>query len=108
MPVITDKQISNQKIKRSLKISSIIVAAFIMLLLISAYVVEPFEVNGISMEPTLHTGNILLVWKFPQTWAEITNSQYIPSRANIIILEKTQISEEQLVKRVIGLPGDSI
>jgi signal peptidase I len=60
------------------------------------------------MQPTLRTGNIVLVWRLPQTWAELTNSQYIPARSNLVVVKKLAVSNEQLVKRVIGLPGDTI
>jgi signal peptidase I len=76
--------------------------------LILTYVVGFTVVNGISMQPTLYTGNILVVWKLPQTWAEITRGQYIPKRSNVVIVEDTNNSGELFVKRVIGLPGERI
>jgi signal peptidase I len=72
------------------------------------YVITPIEVNGISMQPTLHTGNIMLVYKWPQTWAHLTRTQYIPNRTNIIIIAKNSVSQEQLIKRVIALPGETV
>ncbi len=76
--------------------------------LILTYIVGFTSVNGISMQPTLQTGNILLVWKLPQTWAKITRNQYIPKRSNVVIVEDTNGSGEYFVKRVIGLPGERI
>jgi signal peptidase I len=76
--------------------------------LILTYVVGFTEVNGISMQPTLYTGNVLVVWKLPQTWAKITRGQYIPKRSNVVIVEDTNNSGELFVKRVIGLPGERI
>jgi signal peptidase I len=86
----------------------IIVAVLVFLYLITTYIVTPIEVRGISMQPTLHTYNVVLVWEWPQTWATITNSQYIPKRGSIVVLQKTAVSEEELIKRVIGLPGDNV
>jgi signal peptidase I len=83
----------------------IILAVFVLLL---RFVIEPFSVDGISMQPTFHTGDVVLVWRWPQTWAELTNGQYIPDRTNLVVVKKLAVSEEQLIKRVIGLPGDSV
>ncbi|HUY53434.1 MAG TPA: signal peptidase I [Candidatus Dormibacteraeota bacterium] len=87
-------------------IRAIIVIIVFTLTLI--YVVTPISVSGISMEPTLHTGNIMLVYKWPQTWARLTGSQYIPARTNIVIVAKNSVSEEQLIKRVIALPREQV
>jgi len=84
------------------------VATLIFFILILTYVISPTEVNGISMQPTLKTGNIMLVFKWPQTWARLTGSQYIPSRTSVVIIAKNSVSEEQLIKRVIALPGETV
>jgi signal peptidase I len=89
-----------------LRIAIWTVVAIAVLVFISSFVVEPFVVDGISMEPTLHTGNVVLVWRWPQTWANVTNSEYLPERSNLVVIAKTPVSGEQLIKRVIGLPGD--
>jgi len=67
------------------------------------------------MQNTLHNGDRLIVWKLPRTWARITGHQYVPKRGDIIILTESGLSNygdaqdtKQLVKRVIGLPGDRI
>ena len=83
----------------------IVIIVFVLTLI---YVITPIEVNGISMQPTLHTGNIMLVYKWPQTWAHLTRTQYIPNRTNIIIIAKNSVSQEQLIKRVIALPGETV
>jgi len=87
-------------------IKAVIVIAVFTLTLI--YVITPISVSGISMQPTLHTGNVMLVYKWPQTWARLTGTQYIPSRTNIIIIAKNPVSNEQLIKRVIALPGEKV
>ncbi len=94
--------------KKIWRLPLIMVIVIVALYVITAYVVTPVEVRGISMQPTLHTGNIVLVWEWPQTWARITNSQYIPKRGSIVVLQKTPVSGEELIKRVIGLPGDNV
>jgi signal peptidase I len=111
-----DRYDKNQKIytsqdveKKERKKLFYIIPAFLVLLYLTVnFVVSPFAVDGVSMQPTFHTGDIVLVWRLPQTWASITNTEYIPSRSNVIILNKTAVSGEVLIKRVIGLPADHI
>jgi signal peptidase I len=67
------------------------------------------------MQNTLHNNDRLIVWKLPRTWSRITGHQYVPKRGDIIILTESGLSNygdtqdtKQLVKRVIGLPGDHV
>jgi signal peptidase I len=85
---------------------AIIVIVIFALTLI--YVITPIPVNGISMQPTLHTGDVMLVFKWPETWARLTGGQYIPSRTSVIIIAKNSVSNEELIKRVIALPTEKV
>lgn len=68
------------------------------------------------MESTLSNGDSLLVNKTPQTLAKLTHTTYIPKRGDIIIFvvhgsTEPQLNQGQdlnLIKRVIGLPGDRV
>ena len=67
------------------------------------------------METTLENHDRLLVLKLPRTIARITHHSYIPHRGDIIIFSTTAVSDgtgdggsKQLIKRVIGLPGDRV
>jgi signal peptidase I len=67
------------------------------------------------MQNTLHNNDRLIVWKLPRTWSRLTGHQYVPNRGDVIILTESGLSNygdsqdtKQLVKRVIGLPGDHI
>ena len=76
--------------------SAVLIAAFIMIFIARAY-----TVNGDSMLPTLHHGERLLVDKISYRFVE-------PSRGEIIVFKNPSDTSEQFVKRVIGLPGDTI
>jgi len=72
-------------------------------------VVQNFRVEGPSMQPTLTTGEFLWVNKAAYfEW----NGQYImggPQRADIAVLRPPDTTEDiDLIKRVIGLPGDQV
>jgi len=95
-------------VRRSAQYLAALLMACAVVWLLGQFVVAPTQIQGISMQPTLHTGDVLLEWKWPLTWARITNSQYIPARGDIITVAKTPILGEALVKRVIGEPGDQV
>ena len=93
----------------------ILLLAPVIAVLLTFYVFQSYQVDGPSMETTLHNSDRLIVWKLPRTWARITGHQYVPKRGDIIILNQSGLAtygdsadSKQLVKRVIGLPGDRI
>jgi signal peptidase I len=93
---------------------AILVGAFIVAWLLIAFCFQQYEVDGPSMQPTLQTGNRLIVLKIAKTWSDITGHPYIPDRGDIVVFEENnlyaldEINSNQLVKRVIGLPGDRV
>jgi signal peptidase I len=83
--------------------------------LLTLFVFQSYQVDGPSMEATLQNNDRLIVWKLPRTWAKVTGHQYIPKRGDVIILNESGLNSfgspadsKQLVKRVIGLPGDRV
>jgi len=79
-----------------------------MAILMLLFVFQSYEVDGPSMQPTLFNNDRLIVWKLPKTWSRITGHPYIPDRGNIIVFEEPSLDDKQLIKRVIGLPGDRV
>lgn len=86
----------------------LIVSALIVALIINQFVFQSYEVDGSSMEPTLHNKDRLIIWKLPRTWALVTNKSYQPKRGDVVVFHKPNGSSEQLIKRVIGLPGERV
>lgn len=105
---------SESKFKEYLSTIGIIVAAPLLALFMIHFVFQTYEVDGESMEKTLHNADRLIVLKVPRTWASITNHSYIPKRYEIVIFNHTadwgqgSQTEKQLIKRVIALPGERI
>jgi len=106
--IISEQTKKSIERKRLVKIGVWTTGILAFLFLIATFVIGPYQVQGISMQPTFHTNDIVLVWELPQTWAKITGSQYVPARGNIVVVQKSPILGEQLIKRVIGLPGDRV
>ncbi len=114
----TDPEESQEE-KKSSKISSIIstiilfAAAPLLAIFLIVFVIQSYEVDGPSMQNTLHNKDLLIVSKIPRSLSRITGHAYIPPRYQIIIFSRDELgnggqSTRQLVKRVIGLPGESV
>lgn len=106
---------ASHRIKSTVSTFAILLLAPLIAILLTAYVFQSYQVDGPSMQQTLHNNDRLIVWKLPRTWARITGHQYVPKRGDIIILTESGLSSygdsqdtKQLVKRVIGLPGDHV
>jgi signal peptidase I len=97
-----------------LSTAGVLLMALLIAVTLIAFVFQSYQVDGESMQNTLHNNDRLIVWKTPRTWARITHHQYVPKRGDIIIFNETGLSSygqddsKQLVKRVIGLPGDRV
>ena len=112
------KQPSTDKantLKSTLSTIGILLLAPLIAILLTAFVFQSYQVDGPSMQETLHNNDRLIVWKTPRTWARITGHQYVPNRGDVIIFTQSNLSQygdaadtKQLVKRVIGLPGDHV
>lgn len=109
------KERGRDGLKSALSTILILIAAPLIALALTAFVFQSYEVDGPSMETTLHNKDRLIVMKVPRTWARITGNDYIPNRGDVIIFVERNVQqsiggayEKQLVKRVIGLPGDRV
>jgi len=97
-----------------LSVGFVLLTAMALAFGLIAFVFQSYQVDGPSMESTLQNNDRLIVWKVPRTWARITGHAYIPSHGDIIIFTENNLSQygqtdvKQLVKRVIGIPGDRV
>ena len=87
-----------------------IAGAVALALFIRIVLFEAFEIEGPSMEPTLQNGDRVVVAKFSYgLFLPFTNEAVftwgMPSRGDVVIV-KSPADNIDIVKRVIGLPGD--
>lgn len=100
--------------REALSTVGVLAIALVVALGLIMFVFQSYEVDGPSMETTLQNQDRLIVWKLPRTWARITHHQYVPQRGDIIIFVESGLAQygqqdtKQLIKRVIGLPGDRV
>ena len=59
------------------------------------------RVDGFSMVPTLQDGEYVLVNR-------LAYRNHLPERGDIIVFSSPQTTDLDLIKRVIGLPGDTV
>lgn len=89
-----------------------LVLVLIGTLLINTFVFRSYNVLGPSMEPTLYTGDRLIVNRLPVTWAMLKSEQYVPKRGDIVVFKNPRYtsgaSDEYLVKRVIAFEGERV
>ena len=72
-------------------------------LLVRAYVVQQFAVEGESMLNTLHDGDRVLVNR-------LSYRLHDPRRGDVVVLQRFDggTTERDLIKRVVGLPGEVV
>jgi signal peptidase I len=63
--------------------------------------IQPFYVEGASMEPNFHDNEYLII-------DEISYRFNDPQRGDIIVFRYPRNPQEYFIKRVIGLPGEKI
>jgi signal peptidase I len=73
----------------------------VLIILIRIFVAEPFLVYGSSMEPNFETGDYLIV-------DELTYKFESPKRGDVVVLKPPMDESKHYIKRIIGLPGETI
>jgi signal peptidase I len=83
-----------------------------IVLVLRSFVVEPFQIPSKSMDPTLLTGDYILVNKWvygirlPAVRSKIIDVS-TPQRGDVIVFFPPH-EDRYFIKRVVGLPGDRI
>ncbi len=100
-------------------IVKVILQALALAFLVRIFLYQPFNIPSGSMEKTLLVGDYLFVSKYSYGYSKysfpldaIPFSGRIwegePKRGDIAVFRKPTKTEEDFIKRVIGLPGDKI
>jgi len=99
--MVVGKTIMSEEVKKSASIGRLIkdvaascVIGLVLGLIITNFVVCLGKVEGVSMEPTLHDSNTVIINRLADT-----------ERQDIIVFK---LDDRSLIKRVIGVPGDEV
>lgn len=97
-----EKSKKTAKQKKAAAVSWIIwiVVACVFALCLRSFIAEPIKVEGDSMNPSLYSHQTMLVEKISKTFE-------LPKRGNVVIVHYPG-SSNNYVKRVIGLPGETV
>ena len=84
-----------------------------IVLILRSFVAEPFRIPSSSMMPTLLIGDFILVNKFSYGLRlPITNQKFVPlgepQRGDVVVFRPPHHPDQDWIKRVIGLPGDTV
>lgn len=91
----------NKKLKEILSTSIYLLIVLILTFLAVTYVGQRTKVQGSSMEPTLSDGDNLIVDKISYRFED-------PQRFDIIVFPFRYKEKTYYIKRIIGLPGETI
>ncbi len=84
-----------------LEMLKVAVLAGITIALIRYYLFKPFYVKGASMEPNFHEKEYLIIDELSFRFRE-------PVRGEVIVFRFPEDPKEYFLKRIIGLPGETI
>jgi len=88
-------------IKTSWDVLKFLIGVVIVAFLLKSFVFQPFVVEGISMEPSYHDKEYLIVNKIVYIVGK-------PERGDVMIFRPPDNPSVTYIKRVIGLPGDDV
>ena len=79
--------------------------------LVQAFIVKPYRVPSGSMEPTISIGERIIASRFTLRFQDPTRNQIIvfhPNGVGSDVYDTNSVSDETFVKRLIGMPGETI
>lgn len=77
------------------------IIAIIIVVPIRLFVAQPFIVSGASMDNTFHNGQYLIVDQVSYYFDD-------PARGDVIIFRPPNRPDDFFIKRIIGIPGDTV
>jgi signal peptidase I len=79
----------------------IVAAAFVIALLVQAFIVKPFAIHQVSMRPTLEEGDRILLNRLSYRFREA-------APGDIVVFRSPVVDGEDLVKRIVAVAGDTV
>lgn len=79
------------------------VIVIVVVLLLKAFVITTIRVNGTSMMNTLENGDVMLLNRLKYKFEDVKRFDIV-----VVHLEEESGRQEDIIKRVIGLPGEKV
>lgn len=85
----------------SIETIRVFIICLIVIFIIRSFVIQPFFVKGASMQPNFSDGDYLIVDEIGYKIGE-------PKRGDVIVFRYPKDPSEYFIKRIIGLPGETL
>ncbi len=72
-----------------------------LFIVIYLFILQPNQIRGASMEPTFDSGDYIFTSKITYRFRK-------PERGDIVVFRSPRNPDIEFIKRIIGLPGDSV
>ena len=83
------------------EVVKVVAMALIIVILVKHFLFQPFFVQGASMEPTYQDREYLII-------DELSYRFHEPQRGDVVVFRYPNDPSQYFIKRVIGLPGDTV
>lgn len=84
-----------------IELVKIVLIALAVIIPIRYFLFQPFYVRGASMEPNFNDNEYLIVDEITYRFAD-------PERGDVIVVKVPEKKSEFLIKRIIGMPGETL
>lgn len=87
--------------KKTFEWATAALVGLVLAMVLRVFVVEGYKISGDSMLPTFQNGDFVFAEKLTQKFSEL-------EIGDIVILKTDTGGEQKIIKRVVGLAGDTI
>jgi len=83
------------------EIAKVVLISLVIIVPIRYFLFQPFFVRGASMEPNFLNGDYLIIDEISYRFGD-------PDRGDVVVFRSPQETSQFFIKRIIGLPGETI
>lgn len=104
--LVAQERREQERVRSAVEWVAVIIGALVVALVVKTFLIQAFYIPSASMEPTLEKGDRVLVNKLSYDLHDVR-------RGDVVVFELPRVAVgpdgiKDLIKRVIGLPGDTI